>query len=148
MGEENKFGPAICVGGYMIDGTIYPTPQIPEFPSIDPNDPPKYVRSINFPLSAEAECTMEVDIDARAYDRLVGFDPAIPFGDATGFSLVYSAPHTEQVKRHKKKRINKKWAKRYGYVTKFKKYRMDEVYFRNDSEDRYDFYTKNIEVIK
>ena len=122
---------------------------IPELPPIDPNDPPEYVRSINFPLSAEAEFTMEAEIDAQAYYRLVGIDHAVPFGDATGFSLVYIAPYTEQVRRHKKKRINKKWAKRYGYVTKFKKYRMDEVYFRpGASEYEYDFYTSNVRVEK
>lgn len=122
---------------------------IPEIPPLNLNHPPEYVRSINSPLSAEAEFTMEAEIDAQAYNRLVGFDPAVPFSDATGFSLVYSAPYTEQVRRHKKKRINKKWAKRYGYVTKFKKYRMDEVYFRNPAkEHEYEFYTSNIRVEK
>lgn len=29
-------------------------------------------------------------------------------------------PYLVQVRTHKKKRINKKWAKRYGYVTKYK----------------------------
>lgn len=131
---------------FMKDNPIAAT--IPEIPPLKLNHPPEYVRSINFPLSTEADFTMEAEIDAQAYNRLVGFDPAVPFSDATGFSLVYSAPYTEQVRRHKKKRINKKWAKRYGYVTKFKKYRMNEVYFRNDLEDQYEFYTKNIEVVK
>lgn len=29
-------------------------------------------------------------------------------------------PYLVQVRTHKKKRINKKWAKRYGYITKYK----------------------------
>ena len=34
-----------------------------------------------------------------------------------------------QVRTHKKKRINKKWAKRYGYVTKYKSF--NTVIFNN-----------------
>ena len=34
-----------------------------------------------------------------------------------------------QVRTHKKKRINKKWAKRYGYVTKYKSF--NTVVFNN-----------------
>lgn len=115
--------------------------------AIDPSDPPHYIRSINRPLSASAECSFECEIDAQEYNRLIGFD-ASPFPDATGFSMIFSSPYQVQRRRHKKKRINKKWAKRYGYVTKFKKYRMDEVYFKESGKDEYDFYTKNVEVVK
>lgn len=117
-----------------------------DFTYIDESDPPTYIRSINPRLSAEAECSFECEIDAPAYHRLVGFE-ATPFPDATGFSMIFSQPYQVQRRRHKKKRINKKWAKRYGYVTKFKKYKMDEVYFRDAGTGEYDFYTKNIEVI-
>lgn len=121
---------------------------IPEIPPLDLADPPEYVKSINFPLSTEAEFTMECEIDGPAYNRLIGFD-ASPFPDATGFSMIFSQPYQEQRRKHKKKRINKKWAKRYGYVTKFKRYRLDEVYFKSNLEDcRYDFFTKNIEVVR
>ena len=34
-----------------------------------------------------------------------------------------------QVRTHKKKRINKKWAKRYGYITKYKLF--NTVVFNN-----------------
>lgn len=113
---------------------------------IDESDPPTYIRSINRPLSSEAEFTMECEIDGPAFNRLVGFE-ASPFPDATGFSVIFSKPYQVQRRRHKKKRINKKWAKRYGYVTKYKKVKLDEVYFKESGKDEYDFYTKNIEVI-
>ncbi len=118
-----------------------------DFTHIDESDPPTYIRSINRPLSADAECTLECEIDAPMYNRLIGFD-ASPFPDATGFSVVFSKPCQVQRRRHKKKRINKKWAKRYGYVTKFKKYRLNEVYFKNTEKDEYDFYTKNVDVVR
>lgn len=35
-------------------------------------------------------------------------------------ALLGENPYLVQVRTHKKKRINKKWAKRYGYVTKYK----------------------------
>ncbi len=114
---------------------------------IDESDPPTYIRSINRPLPAEAECTLECEIDTPMYNRLIGFD-ASPFPDATGFSVVFSSPYQAQRRRHKKKRINKKWAKRYGYVTKYKKYRLNEVYFRDAGKDEYNFYTKDIEIVR
>lgn len=114
---------------------------------IDESDPPTYIRSIDRPLSADAECTLECEIDAPMYNRMIGFE-ASPFPDATGFSLIFSSPYQVQRRRHKKKRINKKWAKRYGYVTKYKKVKLDEVYFKDSHTGEYDFYTKNVEAVR
>lgn len=136
----------------MTDGSLYIQNELIgtgnlDWTHIDESDPPTYIRSINRPFSADAECSFEVEIDAPMYNRMIGFD-ASPFPDVTGFSMIFSSPYQEQRRRHKKKRINKKWAKRYGYVTKFKKYRMDEVYFRNAEKDEYEFITKDIRRIK
>lgn len=120
---------------------------IPEIPPLDLADPPEYVSSLHFPLSTDAEFTMECEINAPAFNRLIGFDAA-PFPDVAGFSMIFSQPYQVQRRRHKKKRINKKWAKRYGYVTKYKKVKLDEVYFKGSEKDEYDFYTKNIEVVR
>lgn len=122
-------------------GTGYLEPTL-----IDESDPPHYIRSINRPFSVDIECPVECEIDGPAFNRLIGFD-ASPFPDASGFSLVFSKPYQVQRRKHKKKRINKKWAKRYGYVTKYKKVRLDEVYFKGVNKDEYNFYTKNIEVV-
>lgn len=70
--------------------------------------------SINYPLSADVECTMEGDIDGPLFQKLTG----IPTNLIDNFTVQFSEPYQEQVRRHKKKRINKKWAKRYGYRTK------------------------------
>ena len=37
-------------------------------------------------------------------------------------TLLGENPYLTQVRTHKKKRINKKWAKRYGYVTTYKSF--------------------------
>lgn len=132
------------------EGTLYFNGEplgkaMPDLPPLDPNDPPPYISSIISPLSTSAEFTLEAEIDTQAYNRFVGIDHAIPCNDCTGFSVIYSKPCQEQVRRHKKKRINKKWAKRYGYVTKFKKYCIDQAYFRNPADEyEYEFYTNNI----
>lgn len=44
-------------------------------------------------------------------------------------TLLGENPYLTQVRTHKKKRINKKWAKRYGYVTKYKSF--NTVIFNN-----------------
>lgn len=114
---------------------------------IDESDPPTYIRSINRPFSVDVECPVECEINAPAFNRLIGFE-ASPFPDATGFSMIFSSPYQVQRRHHKKKRINKKWAKRYGFVTKYKKVKLDEVYFEGSEKNEYNFYTKNIEVVK
>ena len=44
-------------------------------------------------------------------------------------TLLGENPYLIQARTHKKKRINKKWAKRYGYVTKYKSFNI--VVFNN-----------------
>lgn len=89
---------------------------VPFIPDInlgkDGKDVPNYVRSINRPLSASEEFTMELEIDGNLLAMLCGVDMAY----GKDFSVEYNAsPELVQIRRHKKKRINKKWAKRYGY---------------------------------
>lgn len=44
-------------------------------------------------------------------------------------ALLGENPYLVQARSHKKKRINKKWAKRYGYITKYKSF--NTVVFNN-----------------
>ena len=91
---------------------------------------PEYITSINFPLSSDAAFKMEADIDISKINKMIGIDLAN--GDSIGTAhLVFECPYREQVKRHKKKRINKKWAKRYGFVTKFREYQLDGLTLEN-----------------
>ena len=41
-------------------------------------------------------------------------------------------PKVVQARTHKKQRINKKWAKKYGYVTKFRNYKLENVEIHQD----------------
>lgn len=54
----------------------------------------------------------------------------------TKVSMTFKNPKKVQVRRHKKKRINKKWAKRYGYKILVDKYAIRDVSIvRDDSID-------------
>lgn len=87
---------------------------------------PEYAKRFSAPMSADAEVSFECDIDTSLFAKLIGIDLANG-QDATCASMVFQKTYQVQRRRHKKKRINKKWAKRYGYVTKFKTYRIEEV---------------------
>jgi len=90
-----------------------------EFPgvSFDAEKIPDCVRSITPKLSASAEFSMEAEIDGDMLAKLLGF----PMAAGKNFTVEYSEPILVQARRHHKKRINKKWRKRYGYKTIFRK---------------------------
>lgn len=95
---------------------------------------PPYISDYYIPVSAEAEFTAECTINVPLFERLAGID--ISRGtDMTNCSVVFSKPYEVQIRKHKKKRINKKWAKRYGYKTIFKKYRLNNVTFHRQKEE-------------
>lgn len=93
----------------------------------DANDVPEYVKSIHCPMSVEVEANFECYIDAKTFKKLTGIDLAHG-PDITGCTVLFHQPVQVQVRRHKKKRINKKWAKRYGYKTVFKSIELKEAY--------------------
>lgn len=73
---------------------------------------PPYVTDIYQLPSDSAEMEFECCIDGDTLARLTGANT-----EGMLFDVSYSSPRQVQVRRHKKKRINKKWAKRYGYKT-------------------------------
>ena len=92
---------------------------------------PEYVERFTAPISAEAEISFECDINTSLFAKLTGVDLA-QGRDATCASVIFQKPYQVQRKHHKKKRINKKWAKRYGYVTKFKTYQLEDVHIEQN----------------
>ena len=98
--------------------------------------PPAYVKDFNVPLSTKAELTAECEIDAELFSRMTGAN--IPTG-VSNFTLEGLLPRLVQVKHHKKKRINKKWAKRYGYKTVFKPVKLTNVQFFSDDYSGFTF---------
>ena len=130
-------------------GTLYTSPihSISKIGTIDceiafdANDVTEYVKSIHCPMSIEAEANFECDIDAKTLKKLTGIDLAHG-SDFTGYTVLFRQPVQVQVRRHKKKRINKKWAKRYGYKTVFKSIKLEEAYVE-PNENGFDILGKN-----
>lgn len=88
---------------------------IPTF-SFDPNNLPDYVTGIYPKLSDDTEFTVEAEINGDLFAKRCGCDVA----KGKKLYISFRAPVREiQVRRHHKKRINKKWAKLYGYRTIF-----------------------------
>ena len=103
MGVENNF--TFGSGTFYIDelpvsGEIY-TMEVTEYPA------DQHLKGISFTTAYTAE--LEGEVNASLLNELAGLD-SNPI-----FQMEYDGTMYEQVRRHKKKRINKKWAKRYGY---------------------------------
>lgn len=75
--------------------------------SVSVGDPPKY--------KSRFHCSGKIDMTlcSEKLEELFGVDPA---SQEDSFAISYC--YLIQKRKHKKKRINKKWAKRYGFITK------------------------------
>lgn len=93
---------------------------------------PDYVNELRLCSPASAEMTFECEINSSLFDMLSG-NNSIPNTDS--FTVELKTPYKVQIRRHKKKRINKKWAKRYGYITKFKSVKITDVTFKHGNKD-------------
>lgn len=56
------------------------------------------------------EFSCEAEVSSELFRKLCGIDMA-QYGDNWSMSFVKK----EQIRKHKKRRINKKWAKKYGF---------------------------------
>ena len=98
---------------------------------MDMKELPEYITGIRAPLSISAEMSFEMDLNVPEFMKLTRIDIACG-KDMTTATLICRDPYQVQRKRHKKKRINKKWAKKYGYVTKFRNYQLENVEIHQD----------------
>lgn len=89
------------------------------------------------------EFEMETMIDTQTLGTLIG-EPKGP----SGFTVCYDGTYLEQARRHKKKRINKKWAKRYGYREVPCTYRFNNARLSERENGAILFETYNFEIIK
>ena len=88
------------------------------------------IMSVDVPLSCETEMTYVVTVNESLFKKLTMCEDP----EAASYTLICRCPYMIPKRRHKKKRINKKWAKRYGYVTKFKNVKLEDVNFDNSNE--------------
>lgn len=79
--------------------------------SFDEDNIPDYFSSVTPMFSAEAEATFECELRPESA-KIFGLDLAN--GRDVTASVVFRSPHERQIRRHRKKRINKKWNKKFG----------------------------------
>lgn len=91
------------------------------------------------------ECELDSCIDISTLNMLTDNDP---LGGLKKFALEYDSTYLEQVRRHKKKRINKKWAKRYGYREVPCKYRFNNARLSEKDGVTIEVQTDDFEIIK
>lgn len=91
-------------------------------------EPPQFSTNekIEFPISMSAN--FECDVNQFNLEALM------PKSLTNKFTMTMDVPEEVQFRRHKCKRINKKWAKRYGYKTIYKTVSFD-VDSINDNQD-------------
>lgn len=77
------------------------------------------------------EIVFETTIDAKLYKELFGVNLA----PARSFDISYKGTYQVQARKHKKKRINKKWAKKYGYKTYLKDVKIENVNIGNPDDE-------------
>lgn len=89
--------------------------------------------NFDIPFSDKAEMNFECEVNAPLlFKELVGLASC---DNDVSYTLTGKMPKQVPVRHHKKKRINKKWIKRYGYKTVYRKARIDNVHFDSDSDD-------------
>lgn len=107
---------------------------------------PEYITNINYPLSANDEINFECDVNPQLYEKLMGIDLAHNH-DLTNFTIECKTSYQVQIRKHKKKRVNKKWAKRYGYKTMFKTVRITDAKFESRTDDDIEISGKVMHVV-
>lgn len=120
----------------------YLTDKLPEITFPD-NDIPNYVDSLYQSNPADAEAVIETEINSTLFSKHFGMD----LSACQSFSAELSEPYQVQRRTHKKKRINKKWAKRYGYETKFRKWRINELSLIDRDNFEFEATGRNVELI-
>lgn len=61
--------------------------------------------------------SFECDVNPDMFKHIPGIDLSNSRDMSCSMKLL--SPYQIQKRKHKKKRINKKWAKKYGYITKY-----------------------------
>lgn len=72
----------------------------------------------NVPINKLSKmASFECDIDSNIFKQIPGIDLSNSRDISCSMKLL--SPYQIQKRKHKKRRINKKWAKKYGYILKY-----------------------------
>ena len=135
-----KSGSFFLNGEHLTDNL--PLVEIPDEPF------PQYIKSFNLADPKSAEFAMDAEIDIPMFNKLAYTFDASKLSGTQSMTVQLTEPYQKQRRKHKKKRINKKWAKRYGYVTKFRDWRIKEVSMVEKSPFEFELTGRDVEFIK
>lgn len=103
----------IDAGLYLSDGTKFMNMSNISDASIDATSEISDKEYCTFNSSMNCELTMENSyVNEELLDKIITVEP-------NKCTFIMSIPYAVQIKKHRKKRINKKWAKKYGYRLEF-----------------------------
>lgn len=72
----------------------------------------------NVPINKLSKmASFECDVNSDIFKQIPGIDLSNSRDMSCSMKLL--SPYQIQKRKHKKRRINKKWAKKYGYITKY-----------------------------
>lgn len=109
-----------------MDGTKYFNVNGQEIELTFTDVPLEAFNSVRPILSANTELEFECEVaNPELLKKLIGG----PCPEVDKMSLIGTMPHHVQIRRHRKKRINKKWNKKYGplYGVRFKRVEIEDV---------------------
>ena len=114
-----------------------------------------YDMQCDIPFSADAEPNYEFEFRTPLAQEITASSCVIDTGllrliseQPRGFYLEYDVDVQIQARRHRKKRINKKWLKRYGYRTVTRRVRLNcEQLSINQGDGWYDIDMKGVEYV-
>lgn len=135
--------PNISLGSGSFYINDYELSKVHSLITISEEEFPQYIKSFSLTNPESAEFTVDAEVDLRLLNKR-----SFIYNAPQSISAEFSEPYQEQRRKHKKKRINKKWAKRYGYVTKFRKFRINEISIMPNNEFEFEATGRNIELIK
>lgn len=100
-------------GLYLSDGTKFM--ELSNIEDISMDITPEISDKEFFPLISSMSCELTFDnsyVNEELLNKITTVDPS-------ECAFITSIPYAVQVRKHRKKRINKKWAKIYGYRLQF-----------------------------
>lgn len=83
--------------------------------------------SANVIIEPKLTCGADAEFTATGYINQELMDKLVCGDVGQSFDMTLKNPFSVQRRKHRKKRINKKWAKKYGYKTIFKSYILNGV---------------------
>lgn len=124
--------------GEKLQGLKQYLPQIGELPDIEIDFENMHVEPI-ISVGELQEFAGSVILDKKKMQKLMGCEIPPSSILSNRMSCTFSGPITqEQIRKHRKKRINKKWAKRYGYRKILKSVQLRDVSIVGSHDDSID----------